>query len=222
MHEATTPRARQKADTTLVTSAVPAELSPLEAAIMDACNEMHEARELGDDTLTADVRARLFDLIERYDAADAEGHPNAAWARPNQRALALSAAGEVARAVEAELAALKYADTPRRREISLGNLADRCIRLGRHADAIGYFLAALQVAPGSVPVLLTGAQALYLAGHTAEADRIFAQFLARPEMLTPRSELTAYLDCETRLREMSRELPSLAELMRRWDAASRA
>ncbi|MEZ6243194.1 MAG: hypothetical protein R3B57_09135 [Phycisphaerales bacterium] len=219
MHEMTTSPAVKSADTTLVTSSVPGELSPLEAAIMDACNEMHEVRDLGDASQIAKVRGRLFELIDRYDAADAEGHPNAAWARPNQRALALSAAGEAARAIDAELAALKYADTPRRREISLGNLADRCIRLGRYNDAIGYFLAALEDAPGSAPILLTGAQALYLAGHTAEADRIFAEFLSRPEMLTPGSELTAYLDCETRLREMSRELPSLAELMRRWSAA---
>ncbi len=208
-------------DTTLVTAPAPGDLSPLEAAIMDACNDMHEARERGDNAYIAAARERLFDLVDKYDEADAEDHPNAAWARPNQRALALSAAGEVARAIDAELIALKYADTPRRREISLGNLADRCIRLGRHDDAVGYFLGALEIAPGSAPILLTGAQALYLAGHTAEADRIFAEFLDHPEMLTPGSELTAYLDCESRLREMTQRLPSLAELMRRWDGAQR-
>ncbi len=79
----------------------------------------------------------------------------------------------------------------------------------------------IEIAPGSAPILLTGAQALYLAGHTAEADRIFAEFLDHPEMLTPGSELTAYLDCESRLREMTQRLPSLAELMRRWDGAQR-
>lgn len=203
-------------DTTLVTAPNAADLSPLEAAIMDACNEMHEAREIGDAGLIESVRTRLFTLVDRYDAADAEDHPNAAWARPNQRALALSACGEVARAVDAELVALKYADTPRRREISLGNLADRSIRLGRYDDAVAFFLQAMEVAPNSVPILLTGAQALYLGGYGAQADAIFAQFLDRPDMLTPTSELTAYLDCETRLVAMSRDLPALAELMRRW------
>ncbi len=221
MHELSNTRATRHSDTTLVTAPKPADLSPLEAAIMDACNEMHEAREQGDAAMIAAVRGRLFGLVDRYDELDAEDHPNAAWARPNQRALALSAAGNVARAIDAELIALKYADTPRRREISLGNLADRCIRLGRHEDAVGYFLGALEIAPGSAPILLTGAQALYMAGHTAEADRIFAEFLSRPEMLTPGSELTAYLDCETRLREMSERLPSLAELLRRWNDATR-
>ena len=37
-----------KTDVTLVTCPQPGDFSPLEAAIMDACNEMHEAREQGD------------------------------------------------------------------------------------------------------------------------------------------------------------------------------
>jgi tetratricopeptide (TPR) repeat protein len=204
-------------DATLVTCPKPDDFSPLEAAIMDACNEMHEAREQGDAQGAARVRTLLLKLVDRYDEADAEGHPNAAWARPNQRALALSACGEVERAVEAELIALKYADTPRRREISLGNLADRCIRLGRYEEAVRFFLQARQAAPESVPVMLTGAQALFLLGHADAANNIFATFLDRPEMLAPGTELTAYLDCETRLREMALDLPALRELMVRWN-----
>ena len=205
-------------DVTLVTCPEPGEFSPLEAAIMDACNEMHEAREEGDSAGGERVRTLLMKLVDRYDEADAEGHPNAAWARPNQRALALSACGEVERAVAAEIIALKYADTARRREISLGNLSDRCIRLGRFEDAVRFFLEAREAAPESVPVMLTGAQALFMLGHHEAADNIFASFLDRPEMLAPATELTAYLDCETRLREMVLDLPSLRELMVRWRA----
>ncbi len=203
-------------DVTLVTAPSPSELSPLEAAIMDACNEMHEAREERDTSGAARVGTLLMKLVDRYDEADAEGHPNAAWARPNQRALALSACAQVERAVDAELIALKYADTDRRREISLGNLADRCIRLGRYEDAVRFFLEAREAAPKSVPVMLTGAQALFLLGHHDAADNIFASFLDRPEMLAPNTELTAYLDCEARLREMALDLPSLRELLVRW------
>ncbi|MCA9288771.1 MAG: hypothetical protein KDA05_09320, partial [Phycisphaerales bacterium] len=103
-----------------------------------------------------------------------------------------------------------------RREISLGNLADRCLRLGRYEEAIEHFLAAQDVAPQSVPVMLTGAQALALAGFSDEADRIFRQFLTA-EHLRPGTELVAYLEYEPRLGELAAGLPALAELMARWE-----
>ncbi|MEZ6233922.1 MAG: hypothetical protein R3B68_07010 [Phycisphaerales bacterium] len=200
----------------LVTATKPAELSPLEAAIMDACNLLHEVRAAKDAARTAEVRSHLFDLLDKYDASDAENHPNPAWARANQRALAHSAAGEVEQAIVTERIALRYADTDRRREISLGNLADRCLRLGRYEEAIEHFLAAQDVAPQSVPVMLTGAQALALAGFSDEADRIFRQFLTA-EHLRPGTELVAYLEYEPRLGELAAGLPALAELMARWE-----
>lgn len=202
--------------TTIVTATNPAELSPIEAAIMDACNVVHEARASGDSDRVRTMREVLMDLLDRYDATEAENHPNAAWARPNQRALVMSALGEVHEAIRLEKLALRYADTPRRREISHGNLADRCIRAGRPLEAVDHFLRAWEIAPDSVPVMVTGAQALFLAGMRDEADAIFASFLDRPEHLRPESELTAYLDFETRLHEMADELPSLGRLMRLW------
>lgn len=208
---------RQQTDTTLVTASTPGELSELEGAIMDACNELHEARALGIEGRVAEVRSRLFDLVEKYEQSDGDNHPNPAWARPNQRALALSAAGLVDEAIRAETIALKYADTARRKEISLDNLADRCIRAGRHEEAVAYFIDALAVAPTSVPVLMTGAQALYFAGHLEEADGIFAAFLDSPEQLAPNGPLGAYLDCEDRLRTMADDLPSLRALYDAWD-----
>lgn len=208
---------QQKIDTTLVTAATPGELSELEAAIMDACNELHEARALGIAARVTEVRDRLFDLIDKYEQTDGDNHPNPAWARPNQRALALSAAGLVDEAITAEKIALKYADTARRKEISLDNLADRCIRAGRFDEAVAYFIDALDVAPTSVPVLMTGAQALYFAGHVEEADGIFAAMLESPDQLDPCGPLGAYLDCEDRLRTMAEDLPSLRALFAAWD-----
>lgn len=206
---------RAESGTTIVTASVPEELSPIEAAIMDACNAVHEARAQGDGQTVERLGAHLSALLARYDETDAEDHPNSAWARPNQRALALSALGQTEAAIEAERIALKYADTPRRREISLGNLAERCIRLHRYDDAVAYFLNAIDVAPGSVPVMLTGAQAMFLAGHVEEADRVFQAFCGMPEQMTDDSELVAYLDHETRMREMAARMPALAELLRR-------
>lgn len=202
-------------DTTLVTASTPSELSPIEAAIMDTCNEVHEARSTGDDEGLQRLRDRLESLLLRYDETDGESHPNSAWARPNQRALALSALGETSRAVQAELIALKYADTPRRLEISLGNLAERYIRLGEYGASLTRFLEAIEVAPTSVPVMLTGAQAMYYAGHLDEANRIFAAFLDLPEQFEPTSELIAYLDHESRLVEMAADLPALRDLLAR-------
>ena len=215
----TNPHATPKGDATIVTASTPDELSPLEAAIMDACNELHDARSVGDNARAEAVRQDLFRLIDRYDETDGDDHPNPAWARPNQRALALSAAGEVERAIEAELVALRYADTPRRQEISLDNLADRSIRVGRYEAAIGYFLDAQAVAPSSIPVLMTGAQALYLAGFHEEADSLFAALLDEPDQLAPTGPLGAYLDHEDRLHAMARDLPSLAALYDAWHAS---
>ncbi|GJM18091.1 MAG: hypothetical protein DHS20C14_03040 [Phycisphaeraceae bacterium] len=203
-------------DTTLVTASTPGELSSLEAAIMDACNELHDARAQRDAGRTEAIRVKLFKLIDRYDETDGDNHPNAAWARPNQRALALSAAGRINQAISAEEIALKYADNDRRREISLDNLADRCIRAGRYEEAVSYFLQAVEVAPNSVPVLMTGAQALYFAGMTDEADGIFAALLGDPAQLDPRGPLGAYLDCEERLFAMADRLPSLRALYKAW------
>lgn len=200
-------------DATLVTASDPSDLSTLEAAIMDACNTLHEARAAGDRETAASVRAHLNILLDRYDATDGDDHPNPAWARPNQRALALSAAGETEPAIRMEMTALKYADTPRRREISLGNIADRLVRLGRVGEALEFFLDAADEAPESVPVMVTGAQALHGAGMMSEADAIFAAMLDRPELLTEQSELAAYLDYERRLHDMAEDLPSLAALL---------
>lgn len=212
-----TPKQSGHPTTSLVTATTPAELSPLEAAIMDACNLLHEVRAAGAGARATEVRAQLFDLLDKYDASDAENHPNPAWARANQRALAHSAAGEVEQAVVTERIALRYADTNRRREISLGNLADRCLRLGRYEEAIESFLEAQAIAPTSVPVMLTGAQALALAGFADEANRIFRAFLENPEHLRPGTELVAYLEYEPRLGELAAGLPALAELRARWD-----
>ena len=211
------PRKPGHASTSLVTATKPTELSPLEAAIMDACNLLHEVRASGAEARAAEVRAQLFDLLDRYDASDADHHPNPAWARANQRALAHSAAGDVEQAIVTERIALRYADTARRREISLGNLSDRCLRLGRYDEAIEYFLEAQTVAPHSVPVMLTGAQALALAGFRDEAEGIFRQFLDQPEHLRPGTELVAYLEYEPRLGELAAGLPALAELRARWE-----
>lgn len=212
-----TPKKPGHPTTSLVTATKPTELSPLEAAIMDACNLLHEVRASGNQAKAGEVRAHLFDLLDRYDASDAENHPNPAWARANQRALAHSAAGEVEQAIVTERIALRYADTDRRREISLGNLADRCLRIGRYDEAIEHFLEAQTVAPTSVPVMLTGAQALALAGFPDEANRIFEGFLADPAHLRPGTELVAYLEYEPRLGELAAGLPALKQLKATWD-----
>ncbi|MCH8271371.1 MAG: hypothetical protein IH985_09215, partial [Planctomycetes bacterium] len=86
-------------DSTVVTAANPAELSPLEAAIMDLCNALHEAR-LEQSGIAAEIERDLFELLERYEGSSADEHPNPAWAIPNQRALALSAAGRLDQAIQ--------------------------------------------------------------------------------------------------------------------------
>lgn len=205
-------------DTSLVTSPAPDDMSPIEAAIMDGCNALHAARGAGESARAAMIRSELFRLLDRYDATDGEDHPNPAWSRPNQRALVHSAAGELDAAIRFEIAALPYADTNRRKEISLGNLAERCIRAGRYEEAVEWFMLAQQVAPDRVPILLTGVQALYFADYRDEADEICSALLDMPHLLHHGSELTAYLDFELRLREIAAHLPSLGELYRRWQA----
>jgi tetratricopeptide (TPR) repeat protein len=203
---------------TIVTASNPAELSPIEAAIMDACNALHEAREQGDRHTAKAFTDALFELLARYDQTDGDNHPNPAWSRPNQRALALSAMGRVQDAVKAELIALKYADTPRRREISLGNLADRCLRLDDPELAVGYFLEALEANPDSLPVMVTGAHALYRAGHRDEADAIFQAMLESPGLLEQGGELSAYLAFDPNTRALRARLPSLELLYAAWES----
>lgn len=209
-------RAHEPITSTIVTASISKELSPIEAAIMDACNTLHEARDRRDSRSIRELGEQLRMLLDRYDATDGENHPNPAWARATQRALALSAMGHIDQAIRLELTALKYADTPRRLEISLGNLADRCLRLGEPDRALSFFLDAINANPDSVPVLITGAHALYEAGHIEQADTIFKTLLDNPALLTPTSELGAYLDCDIRTRNLSEVLPSLSALYDRW------
>lgn len=202
--------------TTIVTASSSDELSPIEAAIMDCCNALHEARDRQDLRTIREISDQLERLLERYDQTDGENHPNPAWARANQRALARSAMGQIDQAIRLELTALKYADTPRRKEISYGNLADRCLRLGEPDRAVEYFLDAINANPDSVPVLITGAHALFEAGYAEQADTIFSTLLENEHLLTPTSELGAYLDCDIRTRNLSEVLPSLSALYDRW------
>lgn len=203
---------------TIVTASSASELSPIEAAIMDACNALHEARDRQDLRSIRELSGQLEQLLDRYDETDGEDHPNPAWARANQRALALSAMGQIDQAIRLELTAIKYADTPRRIEISYGNLADRCLRLGEPDRAVEYFLDAINANPDSVPVLITGAHALYEAGYLEQADTIFQTLLDNEQLLTPCSELGAYLDCDVRTRNLSEVLPSLSMLYDKWAA----
>ncbi len=204
--------------TTIITSSKPSELSAIESAIMDACNTLHEARENDDRATIHSTTAQIWDLLDQYDATDGEDHPNPAWARPNQRALALSAMGLVDQAIKAELAALKYADSPRRLEISLGNLSDRCLRLGEPDRAVQFFLDAYQANPDSVPVLITGALALHAAGMIEQANTICESLLSSPGLLSPGAELAAYLECDSRTKSVAAEIPALGELFRRWES----
>lgn len=202
--------------TTIVTASKTSELSPIEAAIMDCCNTLHEARDRHDLRTIREVSEHLEQLLNRYDETDGENHPNPAWARANQRALALSAMGQIDQAIRLELTALKYADTPRRKEISYGNLADRCLRLGEPDRALEYFLDAINANPDSVPVLITGAHALHEAGYLDQADTIFRTLLDNEQLMTPSSELGAYLDCDIRTRNLSEVLPALSALYDKW------
>lgn len=206
--------------TTIVTASSHSELSPIEAAIMDCCNTLHEAQDRQDNITIREMHAQLEALLDQYDQTDGENHPNPAWARANQRALALSAMGKIDQAIRLELTALKYADTPRRLEISYGNLADRCLRVGEADRAVEFFLDAINANPESIPVLITGAHSLFEAGYIEQADTIFKTFLDNPSLMTPNSELGAYLDCDIRTRNLCEHLPSLAMLFLRWSSIS--
>jgi len=206
------------ANATLVTAIDPGELSPIEAAIMDVANIAHEARASGDRRSLDAARVELESLLDRYDRTDGEDHPNPAWARPNQRALALSALGELERAVHLERVALRYADTPIRREISLGNLVDRCSRLGRHEQAVACFLEAWETGSTSPALLLSGAQALHLAGMAEDAERVFRSVDELHPTIEPGSELWAYLAFEDRLRAIAPGSPALSALLQRFHA----
>lgn len=206
------------ATTTIVTTSGKDGLSPIERAIMDSCNALHEARDRSDSETIRSLKSTLFDLLDRYDATDGEDHPNPAWARPTQRALALSAMGEIDKAIALELAAIKYADTPRRREISSGNIADRLIRSGDPQGAIEFFLDAHEQSPDSVPILLTGAVALHEAGYDEQAESIFATILDNPALLTGDSELGAYLTFDRRTRAAAMGSAAGRSLLNTWDA----
>lgn len=211
-----TQQANDQITSTIVTASFHNELSPIESSIMDCCNTLHEAQDRRDQLTIREMNTQLENLLDRYDQTDGENHPNPAWARANQRALALSAMGKIDQAIRLEMTALKYADTPRRQEISYGNLADRCLRIGEADRAVEFFLDAINANPESVPVLITGALSLFEAGYIEQADTIFKTFLNNPQMLTPSSELGAYLDCDIRTRNLCEHLPSLASLFNRW------
>ena len=206
------------AATTIVTTSGKDNLSPIERAIMDACNALHEARDRNDTDSIGSLKAALHDLLDRYDATDGDDHPNPAWARATQRALALSAMGELDKAIALELTAIKYADTPRRREISSGNIADRLIRSGDPQGAIGFFLDAYEQSPDSVPILLTGAVALHEAGYDDQAQTIYATLADNPALLAGSSELGAYLTFDRRTRAAAGACPAGRELLATWDA----
>jgi len=206
-----------KANSTLVTATDPCELSTIEGAIMDACNAMHEARAVADESHVEVIEEHLAMLLRRYDETDGENHPHPAWARPNQRALVLSARCMLEESIDVEKLALKYADTPRRKEISMGNIADRYLRLGWFDNAVEWFMRAWAIAPHSVPVMMTGVRALYLAGRPHEANAIIESLTEIPELLHEGSELAAYLDYESQLKDLSAQLPALEELFAKWE-----
>ncbi len=197
---------------TIVTTDDPKRLSPLEASIMDWCNMAHRVRARGDEQELAAVARELHRLLARYDETDGEGHANPAWARPNQRALVQSALGRTADAIGTEAIALKYADTPRRIEVSAGNIAARYLRLGDADQAISYFVQAWDAAPYSVPVLLTGATAFHRSGRHGEAESVFASLLEIAPMLGADSDLAAWLAHDEELRDMASESLALGRL----------
>lgn len=204
------------ASPTIVTAPDPGDLSPLEGAIMDLCNELHALGGGRAGFAGEMVIERLDDALLRYERTDGEDHPAPQWGVPNQRALALSAAGRIEEAIDAETAALVHADTPRRLEISLGNIADRYLRLGRPADALAYFLDATEHAPESVPVMLTGLCAMARCGYLDEADRV-ARTIERCSPLAPGSQLAAHLAFDHDLRDLAPKLPSLAAMLERFE-----
>lgn len=205
---------------TIVTTDDPRRLSPIESAIMDFCNLAHAARRRGDVEALDEIGQELSTLVRRYDETDGDGHMNPAWARPSQRALMLSALGRIEEAIEAETIASKYADTPRRQEVSFGNIADRLVRLGRPEEAIPWFLKAWDAAPMSVPVMMTGARALFDAGQKDKADAVFNALLGMDDLLGPGTDLYVYLRHDGTLLDMAPQLPSLHALYQRLASVS--
>lgn len=197
---------------TIVTTDDPKRLSPIEASIMDWCNMAHRVRAREDDQELAAVSRELHRLLARYDETDGDGHAHPAWARPNQRALVQSALGRTIEAIETEAIALRYADTPRRIEVSAGNIAARYLRLGDANRAIPYFLQAWDAAPYSVPVLLTGATAFHRTGRHDEAESVFASLLEIAPMLGADSDLAAWLAHDEELRDLADESEALSQL----------
>ena len=204
---------------TIITSSKNDELSPIESALMDLCNQIHVAREQSDRHEIESLQTHAFALLDQYDATDGEDHPNPAWARPNQRALVLSALGRLEESIKLELTAVKYADTPRRLEISMGNVADRCIRSGENEEAIGFFLEAYDANPGSIPILLTGAHAMFAIGEHEQANDIFRILLDSDDEQIINSELELYLECDPRTNALRYRLSNLELLYRRWELA---
>ncbi|MEM8756195.1 MAG: tetratricopeptide repeat protein [Planctomycetota bacterium] len=195
-----------------VTTDDPNRLSPIEGSLMDACNLAHLARAEGNTAALADIRCGIAELLARYDASDGDGHPHPTWARPNQRAMTQSALGDVEAAINTEIVALRYADTPRRIEVSAGNIADRLLRIGRPDEAVQYVIQAWEAAPTSVPVMITAARAFYRAGQPAEAQAVFAELAELAPLLGPDSDLAATLRHEHDLSEMADDLPALRDL----------
>ncbi len=200
---------------TIVTTDDPRRLSPIESSIMDWCNLAHTARRRDDQDALVSIASELRALVHRYDETDGDGHMHPAWARPNQRALMLSALGQLEESIAVETVAAKYADTARRQEVSFGNIADRLVRLGRPEDAIEWFLKAWDAAPMSVPVMMTGARAFFDAGRPKDADAVFAALLNMEELLGQGTDLYAYLRYDGSLLDMASELPSLDALYKR-------
>src|SRR5690242_13436252 len=94
---------------TLITAPNPGNMTPLEAAMMDGCNLLHAAVALGDEPEVVRLTSDLAAMLDRYEAANADDHPNAQWAVPHQRALVLSAAGDAEAAIVYEEIALEHA-----------------------------------------------------------------------------------------------------------------
>jgi hypothetical protein len=196
----------------IVTTDNPRRLSPIEAAVMDWCNHAHRIRERGDSEELQAVADELHRLLDRYDATDGDGHEHPAWARPNQRALVQSALGQVEAAVQTEQIALRYANTPRRVEVSAGNIADRLLRMDDPRGALPFFFQAWDAAPYSVPVMMTGARILHRLDRLQDADAVLAQLLELTPLLDGGSDLAVYLRHEHELGEMAPDLPALRDL----------
>ena len=87
--------------------------------------------------------------------------------------------------------------------------------MGDPATAIAYFLDAQDERPDSIPVLLTGAVAVYEAGYVEQAEVIFNTLLNNAALLNPTSELSAYLTLDPRTRKVAESLDSGIQLLAR-------